>query len=284
MKSDKPLYGMTTVCFESRLSDSAAALLEKRGATVIRSPSMQEVPLKDHHEIFRFAEQLFGGGVDILICMTGVGTQILIDTLETRYKRSEILKRLRNLTIVVRGPKPVRILKKMDVPFEVAAPEPNTWIELLDAIDEHETTANLAGKKVAVQEYGETNQGFLEALDQRGAEIIRIPVYRWALPDDPAPLWKGIQAVLNGQVQIALFTSKTQIEHVMQVANKKRVGQALQQALNKTFIASIGPVCTNGLHGHGLQVDFEPTRSKLGVFIKELSEFAPAVIRNTGRI
>ncbi len=170
------------------------------------------------------------------------------------------------------------MLKKLDVPFEVTAPEPNTWKELLDAIDENEKTEDLAGKTVAVQEYGESNQEFLTELEKRNANILRVPVYRWALPDDTEPLMEGIHKILNGEAHIALFTSKTQINHVMEVAEKDGIYGELQQALNKTFIASVGPVCTKGLEGHGLQVDFEPSRPKLGVFIKELSKNAPGMI------
>lgn len=274
MASNSSLSGLTTVCFESRLSDSAASLLEKWGSTVVRSPSMQEIPLKENHEVFRFGEKLFAGDVDILICMTGVGTRMLVDALETRHKKSDILKALKNITIVVRGPKPIRVLKELDVPYEVAAPEPNTWRELLDAIDQDEKTKDIAGKRVAIQEYGESNQELIDALEQRGADVFQVPVYRWALPDDIEPLMEGIHKILNGEAHIALFTSKTQINHVMEVAEKEGMYGDLKQALNKIFIASIGPVCTKGLKGHGLHVDFEPSRPKLGVFIKELSNLS----------
>ncbi|MEX0994600.1 MAG: uroporphyrinogen-III synthase [Balneolaceae bacterium] len=272
MKSDQPLSGMTAVCFESRLSESAADLLKKYGADVISAPSMQEVPLEEHDEVFKFGEKLFNGKIDILICTTGVGTQMLLDSLETKYELEEILNTLRTLTIVVRGPKPIRVLKKNNVPFQVTVPEPNTWKEILEAMDSHELTADLNGKKVAIQEYGESNEELLAELKQRGAEVIPVRVYRWALPDDTQPLRDGIQAVLKGNVGMALFTSKTQIDHVMQLATEEGVDSRLKKSLNQLFIASIGPVCTKGLHSHGIKVDFEPTRPKLGVFIKEISQ------------
>lgn len=278
MKPDKPLTGMTAVCFESRLSDSATALLEKQGAEVISAPSMQEVPLEEHDEVFNFGKKLFSEEVDVLVCTTGVGTQMLIDTLDTRYELDDILQALTELTIVVRGPKPIRVLKKYEVPFEVTVPEPNTWKELLEAVNAHKLTADLNGQTVAVQEYGETNEELLKGLEQRGAEVLPVRVYRWALPDDTGPLLKGIQSVLNGNVRIALFTSKTQIEHVMRMAEKEGIRERFQEALNNTLVASIGPVCSKGLNAQGIQVDFEPTRPKLGVYIKELSRHVPSLI------
>lgn len=277
MNSDKPLSGITAICFESRLSESATNLIEKYGAHVISAPSMQEVPLEEHDEVFRFGEKLFAGDIDILICTTGVGTQMLIDTLKTRYELEDILKALKNITIVVRGPKPIRVLKEVGVPFEVIVPEPNTWKEILDALGSHEITADLKGKTVAVQEYGESNEELLDELKQQGADLLPVRVYRWALPDDTAPLKKGLQSVLNGSVKLAVFTSKTQIDHVMQMAVEEGLDGRLKEEMNNLFIASIGPVCTRGLHSHGIQVDFEPTRPKLGVFIKELSQNFPGL-------
>lgn len=271
MTSDKPLSGLNAVCFESRLSESAANLLEKYGADVISAPSMQEVPLEKHDEVFRFGKELFNGEIDILICTTGVGTQMLIDTLETKYESDEILDALRSVTTVVRGPKPIRVLKKHNVPFEISVPEPNTWKEILETMDNHEKTANLRGKKAAVKEYGETNENLLGELKQRGADVLPVRVYRWELPDDTGPLINGIEAVLEGNVDMALFTSKTQIHHVMQMASERGLDTHLQKALNDLFVASIGPVCSSGLHSYGIMVDFEPTRSKLGIFIKEIS-------------
>ena len=38
------------------------------------------------------------------------------------------------MTIVSRGPKPVPLLRALDVPVAVVVPEPNTWKEIVDAV------------------------------------------------------------------------------------------------------------------------------------------------------
>ncbi|MEX2641071.1 MAG: uroporphyrinogen-III synthase [Balneolales bacterium] len=276
--AEQPLSGINTVCFESRLAESAASLIEKYGARVISAPSMQEVPLEDHHEVFRFAERLFSGEIDILICTTGVGTRMMTETLQARYRLDDIRRGFQDVILVARGPKPVGVLKKYGIRVDVAVPEPNTWQEILSAMDADDKTSLLAGKQVAIQEYGETNPELVTGLQNRGAETIRIPVYRWMLPEDVNPLLQGLRAVLDGKVHIALFTSKTQINHVMQVARRENMEQPLLAALNKCLIASIGPVCTRGLKEQGIHVDFEPSRSKLAIFIRELSVRAPGMV------
>ncbi len=61
------------------------------------------------------------------------------------------------------------------------------WRDILEALDVSYPEA-LAGKRVAVQEYGVSNPELLEGLKQRGAHVIPVPVYRWTMPDDLTPL------------------------------------------------------------------------------------------------
>ena len=100
-------------------------------------------------------------------------------------------------------------------------------------------------------------------------------IYRWALPDDLDPLKEGIRSILNGEVQAALFTSRTQVDHVMKVAGMMEVTKALCDALDNLFVASIGSVCSKGLRTHGIEPDFEPSRPKLAIFINEIAEELP---------
>ena len=40
-----------------------------------------------------------------------------------------------------------------------------------------------------------------------------MPVYRYALPDDLAPLEAAVGAVIGGEIGVALFTTATQVTH-----------------------------------------------------------------------
>ena len=275
------LQGTSVIAFESRMADATVNLLQKYGATAVSAPSMQEVPLDNHSKVFEFADHLFNEqqrAVDVMIYNTGVGTKMLIKTLKTRYDEGEIVEALSKITTVSRGPKPKRVLKKHSLPVDISVPEPNTWKEILEILDRSEGTSDLNGKLVAVQEYGEPNEKLNDGLRERNAELLRVPIYRWALPDDTAPLKKGIHAVLQGEIDIAVFTSKTQTRHVMKMAEREDVADRFREALNEIMIASIGPVCSSGLENLGIDVDFEPSRSKLGIFIRELAEHASTTL------
>src|SRR5229473_1526132 len=209
------LSGLRVVSFESRRSAEMAELIRNYGGEPIQAPSMREVPLADQHEALAFGETLLAGDQDVLILLTGVGTRLLIATLSTRWPREDVVAALGRLTLVCRGPKPIAALNEVGLVSALAVPEPNTWRDLLSELDRK---LPIAGKRVAVQEYGARNEELLAGLRQRGAHVTAVPVYGWALPEDTAPLRAGIERVVAGEVDAVLFSSATQIDNVFRLA------------------------------------------------------------------
>lgn len=281
------LKGLQVVSFESRMAGEMQKLVQNFGGSVLSAPSMQEIPLEKNQDAFEFGEKLMAGKIDMVIFTTGVGARALFKALETRHSKDEIVKALSSVVTVIRGPKPMRVMKEYGIPVSVAVPEPNTWRELLHEIDEHEESIRVEGKTVAIQEYGEANDELIEGLKKRKAVVIRVPVYRWALPDDMRPLKEGIRAVLDGRVDVALFTNKVQIDHVMRVAAEEGQEDKLKKAFRGVVVASVGPICTEGIVSHGIMVDFESIHSKIGSFVMETAQNAPEILRkkkSPGRI
>src|SRR5438128_2408234 len=165
------LSGLRVCAFESRMQSEMHALVERQGGIATIAPSMREVPIGENPEAFAFAERLLGGGIDIVILLTGVGTRALAETLDTKYDRRPFLAALEKCTIIVRGPKPAAVLREWKVRIDHQVPEPNTWHDLVGLLD---ARVPVAGKTVAVQEYGEPNPELYEALAQRHAEIVRV--------------------------------------------------------------------------------------------------------------
>jgi len=272
------LQGLNVLCFEARHAKTLADLVAKQRGLPFSAPAMKEVPLDENPDAFRFAEELFAGRIDLLILLTGVGTRALATVLETKYPREKFLEALRQVMIVPRGPKPIRVLNEWGIPFSLTVPEPNTWKDLLSTLDAHKGEVPVSGKKVAVQEYGVTNQELLSGLRERGAEILRVPVYRWALPDDLSPLKEAISRLLTGKVQVTVFTTAVQITHLLQVAETMHKKDETILALNKTVVASVGPDCSEALRASGLQVDIEPESPKMGPLIVAVSEKAALIL------
>src|SRR5438477_7730870 len=128
---------LDVVSFESRRAKEMSALIENLGGVPLVAPSMREVPLEENPVAFKFAENLLAGQLDAIICMTGVGTRTLIEVLETRYPREKIVAALAAITVVARGPKPIKVLREYEIPVTITVREPNTWREILRELDEN---------------------------------------------------------------------------------------------------------------------------------------------------
>jgi len=173
---------------------------------------------------------------------------------------------LRRATLVARGPKPVAALRELGLQPDITVPEPNTWREILATLDGQ---LAVAGKQVAVQEYGVTNTEFVDGLAARGAAVSRVPIYRWALPENLHPLRAAIRALCDGAVDVALFTSATQVYHLFLVAGD--AADRLRAGFRRVLIASIGPVCSETLREHGLVPNLEPAHPKMGQLVSEVA-------------
>ena len=137
--------GLCVLALESRRAPEIAKLIANNGGEALVAPSMREVPLESNSEGLAFARTLLEGGFDIVIFLTGGGTRTLARVVETLYPLDQFVAALRKIAVVARGPKPVAVLKELGVPVTLAAPEPNTWRELLLALDERIDSLPLKG-------------------------------------------------------------------------------------------------------------------------------------------
>ncbi len=266
--------GMNVVSFESRLAEVMMKSITTKGGRVLSAPSLQEIPLEKNPEAFAFAERLLRGEIDLMIFMTGVGTRMLMEILSTKYLREKIIQAFSRLTTVVRGPKPTRALNEFGIPITLAIPEPNTWFEILETLDLSRRSIDLKGKVVAIQEYGVSGEELIRGLKKRGAFVMQVPVYRWALPDDTGPLEEAVKQIADGRIQIVFFTNAVQIRHVLRLASEKGLEAKFRQAMKKVVVASVGPTCSEALRDNGFSIDFEPSHPKLGHLVAEMAESA----------
>src|SRR5258705_12240294 len=176
---------------------------------------MREVPLESNKEAVAFAKALFAGEFDMVIFLTGVGTRALLNVVETAYQREEYIAALQRVKVVAREPKPVAPLGELGITAAITASEPNTWRELLLALDEAASREELRlrGARVAVQEYGVSNSELLSGLRERGASVTRVPVYQWALPEDCAPLQAAVKSLVAGEIEGVVFNTGVQGKH-----------------------------------------------------------------------
>jgi uroporphyrinogen-III synthase len=273
------LAGLRVLSLESRRATEMAKLILNYGGNAIVAPSMREVPLESNTEALAFAGALGAGGFDMVIFLTGVGTRALARVIATVYPIEQFVAALRGVAVVARGPKPVAALKELGVAVTLAVPEPNTWRDLLRALDGKSDSLPVAGRRVAVQEYGSQNSELLAGLEKRGAHVTRVPVYQWALPEDTAPLRAAVQAIAHGEIDMALFTTSIQVVHLLQIAREMNLEQELRRGFARVVVGSIGPITSEELHEQGLPVDFEPAHPKMGFLVNEAARRGPEMVQ-----
>ena len=269
--------GLRVLSLESRRATEVAKLIRTYGGEPFVVPSMREVPLESNRQALEFAEELLQGKYDLVIFLTGVGVRALLDIVQTKHSREDFLAALRKVKIGARGPKPVAALRDVNVSVAATAPEPNTWREMMQAL-EAEFGAHLSEMRVAVQEYGASNPEFLAELTQKCAEVTKVPVYQWALPEDVRPLRECALSIANGGVDVVLFMTAVQVIHLFQVAEEMGFRDELRVGLASVAVISIGPTTSEELAHYGIVPDFEPSRPKMGFLINEAAQYAGKVL------
>ena len=267
--------GLTVAAFESRMTAEMARLIERYGGQPHVAPALREIPLSDNTAVLEFGKRLLAGHFEMVILLTGVGTKTMIEILQTAHPLDSVKAALARTTVLARGPKPVAALKELGLIPSITVPEPNTWRDILQVLDER---GSLIEVRIAVQEYGVSNPDLLAALRQRGAQVTQVPIYKWALPENIAPLHAVLVAIIAGQIDVLLITNAAQIDHVMQLLEQEGTTAQFKEACKKMVVASIGPTASERLLHYDLPIDFEPTHPKMGVLVKEASERAHALL------
>jgi uroporphyrinogen-III synthase len=272
-------HGLCVLALESRRAREIAKLIENLGGVPMVAPSVREVALDSNQEALEFARNLAAGRVDMVIFTTGVGVKALASAIESVCSREELARRLNEVAVVARGPKPTAALRELGVRASLTVPEPNTWRDLLALLDQKGDSFPITGRRVTVQEYGVTNPELSTGLADRGAIVSSVNVYQWALPEDLAPLERAIDSIIRGDVHVLLVAASVQIRHLFEVAQRMQKKQRLHEALSRVVITSIGPLTSEELRGRGLNVDIECSRPKMGFLVQEAAEKAPHLLK-----
>ena len=275
----KGFNGLRVLTLESRRGPQMAKLIASSGGQAMVAPSMREIPLESNTAALAFAGTLSEGGFDAVIFLTGVGTRALARVVETVYPLEQFVAALRKVSVIARGPKPVAVLKEWGVPIALTAPEPNTWREILRVLDENKETVPLRGRRVAVQEYGVSNPDLIAGLAERGAHVTAVPIYEWGLPEDLGPLRAAVEAITRGEIDVVLFTTAMQVNHLLHIAAEMKLEDVVRRAFSRILIASIGPSTSERLREYGLSADIEPTHPKMGFLVSETAAQSSEILR-----
>lgn len=253
----EPLAGRVVAVPESRQLDLFAAMLEKRGAAVIRCPLVAIKDAPDAAPVVAWLERAIARPPALYVFYTGEGIDRLLGFAERAGLGDDFVASLAAVRKLCRGPKPVRALRKLDLDVDVPAPSPTT-AGVIEAL----TGLGLGGRRVCVQLYGSEPIPELTAFFEReGIEADAVHPYVYADESDDAQVLDLIERLAAGTVDAIAFTSKSQAERLLKLARTRDLDAKLAAGLDGTCVAAVGPVVAEALRGAGVRVDVVPEQS-----------------------
>jgi uroporphyrinogen-III synthase len=253
---------------ESRLGQQLADLVAQRGGIPFHAPALAELPDLEPAKIADLVRSLETQPAKLAVFQTGVGTRALFAATDSLGLTEKLLSLLKDMVVAARGPKPSGALRQRGVRIDRSAADPFTTHEVLEAIKD----VPLQRERVIIQRYGSVNVELDHALKARGASVIEIPTYRWSLPPDTAPLAALISALERDEMHAVVLTNAEQVRNLFTVAEQLGRADSLRAALNRTLVASIGPVASAALRDAGVKVGLESSPPKLGALLASLDQ------------
>ena len=262
------MKGKRIAILESRLGEQVADLVRQRGGVPLHAPALAELPDLEPEKIRALVQSLEKQPAKLFIFQTGVGTKALFAATDSLGLTGKLLKMVESATVAVRGPKPTGALRGRKVRIDRSAADPFTTKEILASIED----LDLKDQRVIIQRFGTVNAELDRALEARGAQVTEIPTYRWSLPKDTRPLEDLVGALERGELDAVAFTNAEQARNLFLIGERMGRADALRTALNRTLVASIGPVASAALRGAQVEVAIEASPPKLGALLSSLEK------------
>src|SRR5512146_1896361 len=269
-----PLVGRTIAVPESREIEVFAALLERRGARVIRCPLVAIRDAPDPAPVLHFSRRLSAGGLDDLILLTGEGLRRILSCIERNEPalRAEFVAALGRMCKITRGPKPAKVLRELGMKPDIAAERPTT-----EGVMASMRSLDLRHRRVGVQLYGtEPNRPLAGFLESAGATVATVAPYVYADAADEHAVRSLLAQLREGKVDAMAFTSSAQIERLTAVASE----EGARAALANTLVAAVGPVVAATLRRHEIEAQLMPEES---FFLKPLTSVLERALGESGR-
>lgn len=267
-----PLTGFRVGVTAARKVDEQVTLLERRGAEVVWAPALSLDPNQVDDASLRAAtDDVLARPIDLFLATTGIGMRTWFAAAESWGVLPDLLAALGRAEILARGPKSVGALRRRGL-RELWAPDS----ECFDDVLAHLRGRDLTGKRIVVQEHGQSLSMVAHALRRQGAEVTTVTVYRVASADDPGPMFHLVDLVADRALQAVTFTSAPAVAAMMEAAGSTGRRDELVGAFQADVVAScVGPVTAAAFEMWGVPTIF-PDRSRLVAMVKQLEYELPS--------
>jgi uroporphyrinogen-III synthase len=267
-----PLRGYTVAVTAARRSEELGALLDRRGARVLYAPAIRIVPLTDDAELVAATREVLAAPVDLVVATTGVGFRGWLEAAEAWDL--PLREHLRAARVLARGPKARGAIRGAGL-VDAWSPASESSAEVLEHLLSG-AEGPLPGRRIAVQLHGDPLPELASELVRAGADVVKVPVYRWVLPEDTGPLRRLVTAIAARGVDAVTFTSAPAAASLLQVAGEEGVRSAVLAAFADAVLpVAVGPVTAAPLETAGIRT-VQPERARLGALARSVVAELPA--------
>jgi uroporphyrinogen III methyltransferase/synthase len=212
-------------------------LLARHGVIPVELPTIEIQAIPDNRELDKAIAHL--PDYSWLIFTSVNGVEIFFSHLHDLGRDSRALGGVRLCAI---GPATAAALERFGLIADRIPPE-----YIGEAIAESLQEENIAGKRILLPRSEAATPELVTRLDQLGAKVDEIAIYRTVLPK--ADTSSGKQLLLAGDIDITTFTSSSTVKHLVSLLG------AEWEAVNRTRVACIGPVTAATAAQLGVRVD-----------------------------
>jgi uroporphyrinogen-III synthase len=259
-----PLSGFTIGVTADRRSDEQIRLLTSRGAAVMHGAVIKTHPLGPEDDLRTATQQVIDVGPDVIVLTTGVGVRGWLEAADAAQLGDSLRDVFETSELFARGPKAVGALATAGFSVTWRAQQAR-YSDVVAGLLER----GVQGATVAVQLDGAGAGELCDEIEALGATVVRVPVYRWSLPEDLGPAEKLIRAVIDRRVDALTFTAKPAVENFFEIAALIGLhGELIDAVSSGVGIFCVGPVCATGFTNLGLHVSQVPDKHRLGALVQ----------------
>src|SRR5882762_5080179 len=258
------LNGYRILILETREEAQFSRLLTEQGADVLQCPMFTIHDAPDSTPIEAWIRRLIEKPCDDLVLMTGEGLRRLMKVARRIDVELDFIAAVGSARKFARGPKPGRALREIGLEPQVTTEKPTSEgiAEMLSRID-------LNGHRLGLQLYPDKDHSALiGAITAQGAEVDTVLPYVYDARAAEANIVTAIDEMAQGRIDAIALTNLGQVRRLVEVARTRGCEARLREGLDRTPIASVGPVVSDELNSHGLRTDIFPANDAF--FMKPL--------------
>src|SRR4030088_2087050 len=272
------LNGYRILILETREEAQFSRLLTEQGADVLQCPMFTIHDAPDAAPIEAWIRRLIEKPCDDVVLMTGEGLRRLMKVVQRIGLEKAFVAALGKARKFARGPKPGRALREIGLEPQMTTEKPTS-----EGVAEMLSRLDLKGHRVGLQLYPDKDHSVLiEAIKAQGADVDTVLPYVYDAQVADANIVTAIDEMAQGRIDAIALTNLGQVRRLVEVAQAHGCEDRLREALDRTPIASVGPVVSDELKSHGLRTDISPAND--AYFMKPLiSAMAAALGKNPPR-